>query len=68
MKHHFIYWYEGTRDRLVNFKWFIQGDWWCTRFGQWLCERGGHAPGVEWHNPGQLSPDMHCKRCGKDLG
>jgi len=50
-------------------------DWWLrwqsrweTPLGQWLCERGGHAPGVIWYSMiERLEPDMHCKRCNKDL-
>lgn len=40
---------------------------WFTGCGQWACERSGHA-GVVWYNPNGFEPDMHCKRCGKDLG
>lgn len=42
-------------------------NWWLTRAGQWLCGRRGHTD-VVWYNPGGTEPDMHCKRCGKDLG
>ncbi len=45
----------------------LSGDWWLTKFGQWVCERKGH-PGVVWFNPNALEPDMHCDRCGKDIG
>lgn len=46
---------------------FIRGDWWLTRFGQWLCERLGH-PGPVWYNVGGSEPDWHCTRCDKDMG
>ncbi|CAB4176892.1 hypothetical protein UFOVP1672_57 [uncultured Caudovirales phage] len=38
-----------------------------TRLGAWWCERQGHDD-VWWFNLGGYEPDMHCKRCGKDLG
>ncbi len=58
---------ESIRDYWLRMKWFVLGDWWLTRFGQWLCGRGGHAPGVYWYgNP--WAPDMRCKRCGRDTG
>ncbi len=60
--------YESPADYWLRLKWFVRGDWWLTVLGQWLCERGGHAPGVVWFNSGGLEPDMHCKRCGRDLG
>lgn len=56
------------RDRYLSVKWFVQDDWWRTWFGKWLCERGGHKPGVWWFNPGGTKPDMRCKRCDTDLG
>lgn len=61
------YWAGGVHDRWISLKLFVRGEWWTTRFGQWLCERGGHTD-VVWFNVGGLEPDMHCKRCGKDLG
>uniref|UniRef100_A0A6H2A1Q5 Uncharacterized protein n=1 Tax=viral metagenome TaxID=1070528 RepID=A0A6H2A1Q5_9ZZZZ len=33
-----------------------------------ICRAGGHKPGVWWHNPNGLEPDMHCRGCGDDLG
>ena len=43
-------------------------EFWHSSLGQRLCERGAHSPGVIWYNSDGLEPDMHCKRCGKDLG
>ncbi len=34
---------------------------------QLLCGWNGHA-GVAWYNVNGLEPDMHCLRCGEDLG
>lgn len=41
---------------------FASRDW----HNAW-CRARGH-PGVFWYNPGGLEPDMHCRRCGEDLG
>lgn len=43
-------------------------DFWETRPGKWLCRRSHHSCGVWWFNADGLEPDMHCKRCGDDLG
>ena len=51
----------------TNIRFLLMGDWWLTKFGQWICERHGH-PGVVWFNPGALEPNMDCTRCGKDIG
>lgn len=32
-----------------------------------LCRMIGHK-GVVYYNPYGLEPDMHCKKCGDDLG
>jgi hypothetical protein len=52
-------------------------DWWKYLFGKGgddvnifvtaYCRATGHAS-VRWYNPGGLEPDMHCNRCGDDLG
>ena len=31
------------------------------------CRFNGHKCGVIWYSNG-LEPDMHCKKCGDDLG
>ena len=51
----------------TNTRFLLMGDWWLTKFGQWICERRGHV-GVVWFNPGGLEPNMDCMRCGKDIG
>lgn len=33
----------------------------------WLCGWNGHGT-VVWYNAGGYEPDMHCERCGEDLG
>ena len=33
----------------------------------WLCMWNGHSS-VVWYNPNGMEPDMHCQRCGEDLG
>lgn len=40
---------------------------WESKYGQWLCEWNYHEPGVWWFS-NLLEPDMHCKRCNKDIG
>lgn len=37
------------------------------RLLQWLCMMNGHGK-VGWYNPGGFEPDMHCERCGEDIG
>lgn len=32
------------------------------------CRYQGHTKGVIWYNTGGLEPNMHCVRCGDDLG
>ena len=53
VKYFDIYWWQWL---------FTSKNW--TNF--W-CRFRGH-PGVWWYNPGGLEPDMHCQRCGEDLG
>lgn len=35
-------------------------------FARLLCWLVGH-PGPIWYNPSRLGPDMHCRRCWKNL-
>lgn len=55
--------------------WFTK-KWWlyllekpfsCRAF---ICRINGHrnGGGVIWYNATGLEPDMHCKKCGDDLG
>ena len=37
------------------------------RLHRWLCEMNGHGS-VVFYKPYGLEPDMHCRRCGEDLG
>lgn len=37
------------------------------KFLRWLCGWNGHSD-IFWFNPGEFEPDMHCKRCGEDIG
>lgn len=40
---------------------------WGEDLHRWLCQWSGHAD-VIWFNPCGFEPNMHCKRCGEDLG
>jgi hypothetical protein len=46
---------------------WVKGDWWTTKFGQYICERKGHKD-IIFFNIGGTSPDTRCKRCYKDIG
>ncbi len=32
------------------------------------CRITNHKCGIVWYNPNGFEPDMHCKRCGDNLG
>jgi hypothetical protein len=46
--------------------------WWRYLFGSrdwenFWCRARGH-PGPVWYTLSRDEPDMHCRRCGEDLG
>lgn len=54
-------------QRWAKYEWdcWVERMWESPR-GQWLCGQRGHAD-VWWYSSG-YAPDMHCKRCGLDIG
>ena len=49
-------------------------NWWkyllkgCTGWTNFWCRIRNHNCGVVWHNVAGVEPDMHCRKCGEDLG
>jgi len=58
--------------------WWLSRGWWQYLFAKksfdvnWFtviyCRITNHKCGVIWYTTEGLEPDMHCKRCGDDLG
>ncbi len=61
-------WLPELKWRVVRHYRNMRWAFWESKVGQFVCGLTDHAPGVVWHNYQGPDPDMHCRRCNKDLG